>query len=288
MKVLPVVLAAFAVSSYAATTGLKLSAQATQLEEETVLFPDEVVAEQTEPEVVAPAPTEEVPTEVPVEVTVAEPVAVPVNEEDVFGEPVVEEKPEIVAEEAPEVVEAKPEVVEEEPEVVEAKPEIIEEEPEVLEAKPEVVVEEVPVEVKGEIVAEEEIFFNPPVGTYDEGTTIDLTEDEPVAGGVTDVDLTTVADDKDIQNILDLGVETLLKTVSEEGNLPTSDSPFRISEIRKIQTQVVSGTNYFCDVVLRNDGNLRIYATFTVFSQPWTNTLKVTDGCVKIGKWVNY
>jgi hypothetical protein len=113
-------------------------------------------------------------------------------------------------------------------------------------------------------------------------------EDEPIlVGGWSDVDVSSFDDDKELQNACKVCINAVLEASRRDGKLATPGE-FKLRTVNRIESQVVSGSNYRFDVELSSveDTAVRVLATFTAYSQPWTDTLECSNGCVKIGRMV--
>jgi uncharacterized protein Veg len=175
----------------------------------------------------------------------------------------IEDEEEEEEEEAEVKVEAEVEVkvevdVEEEEVKVEVETEVevtVEEEEEEEEQE---VVEEVVEEIEEEEVEEEE-----------------TNEESTLVGGWSDVDLSEVENDEQIQSLMNYGAEYVAQKAIDDNEIP--DTAYEVAEIYSVQRQVVNGLNYRFEVKLDNGEGTTVNATYVVWYQASSNTREVTS-----------
>jgi len=95
------------------------------------------------------------------------------------------------------------------------------------------------------------------------------------AGGYTEQDVSIVSTDSTFASILSFAETTFIQQAYAAGKITTPE--FTSEQVLSVATQVVAGMNYQFVVEFTDSEGESVYATLTVFSQPWTNTQTLTS-----------
>jgi len=101
-------------------------------------------------------------------------------------------------------------------------------------------------------------------------------ENDGLAGAYSLLSVEEFNDDRDAQEALDFGLGDVIDQIIDNGDLD-NDYPFDLTQIYSVSQQVVSGVNYKYDVGVDNRRGTSGRILFVVYSQPWTNTQRVTS-----------
>lgn len=108
-----------------------------------------------------------------------------------------------------------------------------------------------------------------------------LGEDELVSevgnvGGYTLLSVDEFNNNKQAQDLLVFGLGDVIDQIIDRGDLD-DDYPFDLAQVYGVWQQVVSGINYQYDVAVDNRRGTTGRILFVVYSQPWTQTERVTS-----------
>ena len=100
-------------------------------------------------------------------------------------------------------------------------------------------------------------------------------DDDSDLGGFTQVDLGQANNDPRIQSAQDNGAQYVARQGIATGVLPRGQ--YQVSQVFSVYEQVVNGINYRFDVELSNGQGTQARAQYIVYSQPSTNTERLTS-----------